>query len=172
MKLIEALKQIKDLQRKAADLRQMVATHCAVSNVETPQYGTVEEQRKKVEGWIQAHSDILKEILRLRVAIQRTNLATDVTVELDGKSVTKTIAEWIHRRRDLANDEMVIWNSMGDRGIREGVAQSPSGHNMEIKVVRFYDPTTRDKKRDLFASEPMLIDARLEIANAITDLLE
>jgi len=172
MKLIEALKKITDLQRKKDDLAMKVATHCAISSIETPEYGS--EQKKKVEGWIQAHSDILKEILRLRIAVQRTNLATEVTIDFeDGKKpVTKTIAEWIHRRRDLAQAELHIWNSMGDRGIREGVAQGPAGTPMDIKVIRYYDPDTRDKMRDRLASEPITIDASLEITNAVTDLME
>lgn len=172
MKLIEGLKQIKDLQRKAEDLRVKVQQNCAISSIENPVYGTAEEQRKKVGGWIQAHSDILKEVLRLRVAIQRTNLEVNVPIELNGKPVVKSIAEWIHRRRDLAHDEFSMWSLLTDRNIKEGVAQSPSGHPMEVKVVRFYDPEERDNMRDLFSSEPSIIDAKLEIVNAITDLIE
>lgn len=168
MKLIEALKKIKDLQRKASDLRDLVKDHCAISSLETQKYPN---QTKQVSEWIQAHSDILKEILALRIAIQQTNLATKVSVELGVKVITKTIAAWIHRRRDLAKEELMIWNVLGDRGIQEGSGRGPSGDPIEIKVQRFYDPVEKDKKRDLYSSEPLSIDARLEIANAITDLV-
>jgi len=40
MKLIEALKQTKDLQRKANDLRDLVKNHCAISSLETQKYPT------------------------------------------------------------------------------------------------------------------------------------
>src|SRR6267154_3329727 len=98
MKLIQAMKQLKDLAIKAEDLRGKVAKFCADLTMETPTYP---DQRKQVSDWLQSHGDILKETLRLRVAIQRTNLATPVTIELDGKQVTKCIAEWIHRRREI-----------------------------------------------------------------------
>lgn len=62
MKLIEALKKIKELQQKASDLRDLVKQNCARSSIETDKYP---EQDKKVSGWIQSHSDILREILRL-----------------------------------------------------------------------------------------------------------
>lgn len=169
MKLIEGLKQIKDLQRKAEDLRKLVKDNCARSSIETDTYSG---QAKKVEGWIQSHSDLLKEILRLRVAIQRTNIATPVTVELNGRAITKTIAEWIHRRRDLAAEELKMWNCLTDRGIKEGSGHGPSGDPLEIKIVRFYDPSERDKKKELFQSEPLLIDSKLEVVNAITDMIE
>lgn len=169
MKLIEALKQIKVEQKKAGDLRQLVRDNCAISSLETPKYV---EQDKKIKGWIQAHSDILKEIERLRTAIQRTNLATKVTIELDGKKITKTIAEWIHRRRDLATEECTMWNMLTDRRIVEGPVKGPAGDVINIAIIRYYEPEKRDKMRELFSNEPTLIDAKLEIVNAVTDLIE
>jgi hypothetical protein len=169
MKLIEALKKIKELQRKAEDLRDLVSSNCARSSLETDKYP---EQAKKVAGWMQSHSDLLKEILYLRVSIQRTNLMTEVTIELGERAVTKNIAEWIHRRRDLAQEELKIWNCLSDRGIKEGIGNGPSGDPIEIKIIRFYDPTERDNKHELYQSEPLIIDSKLEVINAITDLIE
>lgn len=169
MKIIEGLKQIKDLQRKASNLRELIKHSCAKSSFESDKYP---EQAKKVAGWLQAHFDLTKEILRLRIAIQRTNLATNVTIELFGKSVEKTIAEWIHRRRDLAALDLESWRCLTDRGIKEGKAVAASGDPMDVKIVRYYDPDERDRMVDRFQSEPSIIDSRLEVVNAITDLIE
>lgn len=169
MKIIEALKQTKDLQRKADDLKDLVKNHCAITSLESQKYPN---QTKQVSEWMQAHSDILKEVLRLRLAIQRTNLAVEVTIELGGKQVVKSIAGWIHRRRDLASMELSMWNMLTDRNIQEGMIKSPSGDTVEIKINRFYDPAERDKKKDLYSSEPSIIDGKLEIINAVTDLVE
>jgi len=169
MKLIEALKKIKELQKKAEDLRTLVKNNCARSSLETDKYP---QQAKKVEGWMQSHSDILKEILRLRIAIQATNIKTEVAIELGGKAVTKTIAEWIHRRRDLATEELSMWSLLSDRGVKEGLATGPTGDPVEIKVVRFYDPSERDNKKALYQAEPITIDSKLEVTNAVTDLIE
>jgi len=169
MKIIEALKQIKDLSRKADDLVIKVQHNSAYLSHETPAYV---DQKQQVQEWLQAHSDLLKEILRLRVAIQKTNLETDVTIELAGKNVTKSIAEWIHRRRDLAKAEREIWAKLTDRGLKEGLLQQSVGDPILVKIVRCFNPAERDKKIDEYTSEPMLIDSRLEIINAITDLIE
>lgn len=169
MKVIEALKKSKDLQRKADDLRDLVKANCARSSLESDKYP---EQAKKVSGWIQSHSDILKEILHLRIAIQKTNIQTYVDIELGGKTVRKSIAEWIHRRRDLAGIELSMWKQLTDRGIQEGMVRAPTGDPMEMRIVRFYEPEERDHKIDLYQSEPMIIDSRLEVINAITDLIE
>ena len=169
MKLIQALKKIKELQRKASDLRGLVKDNCARSSLESDRY---DDQEEKVDGWIQSHSDLLKEILRIRVAIQKTNLETIVTIELGSKAVTKSIAEWIHRRRDLASDELRMWNCLTDRNIVEGQVKSPSGDPVDIKIFRFFNPSERDASKELYQSEPLIIDSKLEVVNALTDLIE
>lgn len=169
MKIIEAMKKIKDLMRKAEDLKEKVRKYSVISSIETPEY---EDQKTQVSEWCQAYSDVIKEILKLRVAIQKTNIATKVSIELGEKHVEKTIAEWIHRRRDLAELELSLWQSIGDKGIKEGIANSPAGNPIEVKIIRYYDPKERDGKKAVYAEEPRLIDSKLEVVNAITDLIE
>ena len=169
MKLIEAMKKIKELRIKADDLASKVTTYCADQSHETPVYP---DQKAKIKEWTQAHSDVLKEILSLRVSIQRTNLQTDVTIELGDKQITKSIAEWIHRRRDLAGLEEGLWRAIGDRGLKEGTVQTSTGEKTEVKIRRYYDPEERDNKVALYRSEPSVIDRTLEVTNAVTDLVE
>jgi hypothetical protein len=169
MKIIEALKGIKDLNRKAEDLRKLIAVHCADLDYETPRY---DDQWGKVQGWIQAHGDIVKEILRLKFCIMKTNIATKVDVELGGKIITKTIAEWIYRRKDLAKLDLQCWNQLGDRNLKEGQIPQSDGSKRDVKIRRYYKSEERDEKISLFKSEPLLIDAKLEVANCVTDLIE
>lgn len=170
MKIIEAMKKIKELQVKAEDLRQKVSQYCAIQSLETPLYG--KDQSEKIKEWLQGVSDVYKEILRLRVSIQRTNIQTLVTMELDGKQVTKSIAEWIHRRRDLAEYERKLWESLTDRGLKEGILKNSQGETVEVKIVRYYDPTERDTKVACFRDEPSIVDRTLEVINAVTELIE
>lgn len=170
MKIIQAMKKLKDLALKAQDLREKVAKHAADLSIETPTYA---DQKTQVAQWIQAHGDILKEILRLRIAVQRTNLATDVVIELDGKQVTKSIAEWVHRRRDLSKTEMEMWQKLTDRGLKEQNVQTTQGGPItELRVRRYFDPAERDEKISLYRSEASVIDGTLEVVNATTDLIE
>lgn len=169
MKIIQAMKRLKELKAKTEDLRDKVGRFCADLTLETPTYP---DQKQQIREWIQGHHDILKEIGHLREAIQRTNLATQVTIELDGKGVTKSIAAWTHRRRDLAGMEMAMWQKLGDRGLKEQNVQTSQGGNItEIRIRRYYDPAEKDRKVELHRSEPMVIDATLEVINATTDLL-
>lgn len=172
MKLIVAMKLIKELQQKAEDLRRKVQQHCADADFETPVYP---DQKRQVSEWIQSHSDILKEILGLRVKIQRTNILTEVEMELGEKRVTKSIAEWIHRRRDLATTEMQMWTGLSDKGIKEGQclpSTTPGVPPTPVKLRRYYEPAERDKKIELYRTEPGVIDRTLEVVNATTDVIE
>lgn len=170
MKLIEAMKKIKDLQRKADDLAGKVHTYCADQSHETPMYK--DKQKEQINEWIQAHGDVTRKVLELRLAVQRTNLATDVIIELDGQQVTKSIAAWIHRRRDLARLEEGLWRGIGDRGLKEGTIKTSTGEPTQVTIRRYYDPAERDRKVEAFRSEPSTIDSTLEVTNAVTDVVE
>lgn len=168
MKIIEALKQIKDLARKADDLVSLTSKHTADMDFESPVYT---DQKGQISQWIQAHRDILKEISRLRYVIQKTNVMTKVKITLDGVEVEKCITEWIHRRKDLAAAELKMWSNISDKGLRDAKIQF-SNEQKDAKVRRYYDPAQRDRMISALKSEPSLIDAKLEIVNATTDLLE
>jgi len=172
MKIIEAMKEIKELQRKTDDLQKKIGSNCALLDYETPMYG--KDQQKTVDGWIQSIHDMAKRIEFLRVCIQRTNLATEVEVNLGFKTYTKSIAAWIHRRKDLAKAEYMTWKQLNDRGLKEASIAStvPGQAATQIKIVRFFDPVKRDEMCNLFAGEPTAIDSRLEVVNAITDVIE
>lgn len=169
MKLIEAMKKIKDLKRKADDLKEKVGQYCADIDCEAPTYP---DQRKQISEWLQSHGDVIKEISDLRFRIQKTNLETPVTISFDSKYVTKSICEWIHRRKDLAKEEEAIWKKLHDKGYKETYANKLSTNSPEIIIKRrlYFDAAERDKKIELYRSEPSLIDSTLEVINATTDL--
>jgi hypothetical protein len=175
MKIIEGLKKIKDLQRKADDIRSKIQNFCADSEIETPAYGTPEAQTKQVAEWLQAHHDITKEIESLRLRIQKTNLSVEVAIEIaENIRVVKSIAAWIHRRKDLAKLEASAWSVLTNRNLQpRPYKTAPTDESVKVANVRkYYDQKERDKKVEEYTSEPARIDATLEVTNATTDLLE
>jgi hypothetical protein len=108
----------------------------------------------------------------LLCSIQKTNLNTQISIELDGRQVTKSIAEWVWRRREYAAIDLKTWSKFTDRGLREGMINSSVGTQMEVKIVRHFDPEKRDKMKMMYMEEPKKIDSTLEIVNAVTDLIE
>jgi hypothetical protein len=172
MKLIEALKGLKELKRKASDLRDKIARHSAYKSTETAVYGSKEDQTKQVKEWLQAHSDIIKEIEKITLAIHTTNLATMVTITIGGVDVTKSIAAWIIRRTELSGYDFQAWAGLTDRRIVEGYETNSAGEKTQVSIVRCYDPKERDNKIGLYNEEPSLINSKMEVVNAITDLID
>lgn len=169
MKIIEGLKDIKALTKKAHDLREKVSKYHADFDHETSAYPN---QRDQVAEWVQSHHDTVKRILALKHLIKKTNIQVPVTITLGGVAVTRSISEWIDRRRELVSMEKALYASMNDRGLQEGTTTLSNGEKIVKKIRRHYDAQTRDKKLDEYNEEPHLIDAQLEIKNAVTDLIE
>jgi hypothetical protein len=170
MKVIEAMKKVKANKAKIADLNMKISQVSAHLSHETPLYGA--ETAEKISEWAQSCEDLSQENIRLLTSIARTNLETSVTIRLNGKDVTKKIADWVWRRREYAALDLGTWSKMTDRGLREGNMQSSTGVPMEVKLVRNYNVERRDKKMAEYQSEPHEIDAALEVTNAITELIE
>ncbi len=172
MKIIEAMKRVKQNKEKIVDLQKKVADHAAHLSIETPMYG--QNTAQQVAGWQQACHDLTLDNVGLLVAIARTNLATMVTIKLGDQSVTKCVAEWVWRRREYAAIDAKTWAVLGDRGLKEGTVPNsvPGSEPVRVTIVRNYDPRIRDDKLAMFKSEPHEIDAALEVVNATTDLIE
>jgi hypothetical protein len=170
MKIIEAMKRVKANSEKIADLQNKIGQHCANLSHETPVYDV--ETANKVREWLQSCEDTTQENIRLLVAIQRTNSNTNVTIDLGGKSVTKTIAEWVWRRRQYAAIDLQTWSRLGDRGLKEGQINTSTGNPIPVTIVRHFDPVERDAKMAMYRSEPHQIDAALEVINATTEVME
>lgn len=173
MMLIEAMKLQKDLAVKAADIRKKITQYCANYDFETEPYGPT--QKEQIAQWVQAHRDLVAEILKLRVSIQYTNLMTWVTMQIGNVSVSHTIAGWIHRRRELAEMDALGIKALNDRELREGTslpATQPGSDPKLVKIRRYYDLSERDRLIEEFRSEPGIIDRTLEVINATTTLID
>lgn len=122
--------------------------------------------------FLQGHFDLMKEYASLAIKIQRTNLKTMVTIELGGEKVTRSVAEWVIRRRELSTLDFEAWSGLSDRGLKDSREKQSNGEFIDKKVVRFYDQSERDNKVELYRSEAHIIDGQLEVINAVTDLVE
>lgn len=171
-KIIEGMKRIKANKEKIADLQTRIAEVSAHLSHETPKYGTQEQTTASIREWAQSIHDTIQENIRLLTAIARTNLATSATITIGDRSVTKTLAEWIWRRREYAALDLITWQKMTDRNLKEGNIQTSTGVPMPVTIVRNYDPNEKDRKMAEYKSEAHEIDATLEVINAVTDLIE
>ena len=176
MLLIEAMKGKKHLVRKMEDLRKKIQLHCADLDCMQPTYGSAEEQTKKISEWLQMHHDLALELTTLNKNIQKTNLATNVTIKIDDKPITRSILEWVIRRQGIIDLEVSAYNVLSDRGYSDkSILSYGSVDREKVKNarVRFYfNAADRDKQLEILKSEKESIDNSLEVVNATTTLIE
>ena len=137
---------------------------------EEPTYGSVDKQTAKITEWMQSIQDINQEISKLKISIQKTNLATEVTLQIGDVSVTKNIAAWILRRRELAERDLKAWTALTEDK-QKFVAIKRNGEDDVSQLRLYYDPAKRDAMIEHYRSEPGIIDSTLETVNAVTDLI-
>jgi hypothetical protein len=171
MTIVEALKTKKRLNKKLEDIRKKISEYSAHLDNEKPVYG--DAQKARVQGWVQSHRDMVKKIEDLSIAIQKTNLQTEVEINLGGTPIKKSIAQWILRRTQLAAHEEAAFKALHDRNLRDTVVTASDGKTKQtVSVIRYFDPVERDRMVDTFRHEPSMIDQKLEVVNATTQLVE
>ena len=145
MKIIEALKQIKHLDRKTEKAEDRVAEWCSYisddANPEKPLYDA-EEVRKM----IQQITDWQKEKAKIRHLLHKTNLS--VSAKFDGKE--RNIDELLLLQAIVIPKQIEVLKSMNRKNI------SNYDKREKAKVVLHYDPKAKEKEIDNL--ENMAID--------------
>ena len=177
MKLIECMKDQKSTLRKMEDLRKKISSYCADLDVMQPTYGTAAEQEKKISEWLQSHDDLAFKLTDLKKKIQETNLHTQVMIKVGDNDVARSITEWIIRRREIVDLQLLAYSSLGDRGLSDkgirAMGSPDEAKKLQNARVRFYfNASDRDLKIDTLKNEKESIDKALEIINATTDIIE
>lgn len=168
MKIIEAMKRLKVILKRIQDNTQQIAVYSSILSTEKPAFETEEEQRKKVSGLVQANNDLMLEYLKLKTAIEHTNLA--VTVEVAGTK--HTISELLVIKRVLAQLMVTTYNAMStaaaDKRIQQGFGRIGEGVMPQAKRMFNEDDRLKGiaKWQEIYSG----IDSRLEVVNATTDL--
>lgn len=167
IKLIEAMKELRLIEKKMERNRGYIERYSSVLNTEKPYFGTEAEQRKEVKSYIQANSDLFKRYLELKRAIEITNLKTVIKVE----GYEGSISEILVIKRKLAKLMEATFASLNDRRAERMKAQTPMIDGAQPHIVRLYDEKEKNENirywQDLYSA----IDARLEVVNATTDLI-
>jgi hypothetical protein len=170
MKLIEALKKVKALDVKQSDLIMKIKGLSANMSMEDTGYAN---PKTTVTGWLQAIQDINLEKEALLERISYTNTMTRISIEIDGRMLTKSITAWIARRSKGLAMEQSAWATLTNKGLKAALVKVQGSEDSVMNsVVLNFDPQQRDTKLAGYAAEMTQISSALEIHNATVDLLE
>lgn len=118
MKIIEGLEGIKALKKK----QEKLITEIKASKTSKP---SLAEDVEHLSG----------EILSISIQIQKTNLVTPVTICINGLDITRSIAEWILRRRALANTDWRAWKELP---ATKQQREKEAAYNLEASMIEAF----------------------------------
>lgn len=172
MKLIEALKNLKTIEKRIEKNCTLIAEYCAYVSVETPVFETQEKQIEHVAGLVQSNTDLATEYLHLKSAIEQTNISTLVTI---GER-THSISELIAIRRVSGKFITNTYNALNPRTATTRLQQvfnRAGGIDVSNppKVVPAYKEEDKLRKTRDWEDFVSAIDGKLEVVNAETELL-
>lgn len=169
MKLIEAMKRLKLLEKRMSGNVENITKYASQLSHEKLYFNTPDEQTKEVSGLIQSTHDLVWEYMRLKTNIDHTNLRTVVMIKGD----QYTLAQLLLMKRKMVAVLRDSYQALNNRAAESRMHRStivPEG--VPVSIITFFDE--RDKNVQLlhWMELESEIDARLEVINATTDLLE
>jgi len=169
MKIIEALKKLKLIEKKMDDNIRKIEQYSSTVSTERPFYGDEKAQQKEVEGLVQANTDLVKEYLATKRLIEKTNLV--VTAEFGGQ--TYSLADLLVLKRRLGEKLIQSYNALSTRYADSRIRMAPPEvDGKKAQVVRLYDENKKNTNLAFLMELMSNIDARLEVINATTDVTE
>lgn len=169
MKIIEGMKRLRLIEKKMDQNKLHITQYASTLSTERPFFGSDDAQRKEVASLIQSNNDLMTEYLKIKKQIEQTNL--DVGVNIMGKAYT--LSDLLIIKRKLAEQMTTTYESLNtnyaDTKIRSA-GLTPEGKRPEI--VRMYDEKQKNEELNFWMELSSQIESKLEVVNAITDLVE
>jgi uncharacterized protein YjaZ len=169
MKIIEALKELKLVEKKMAANIEDIQKYSSGINIEKSVFGTETEHKREVAGLIQSNLDLAQRYADLKMHIENTNLVTYITID----GLAHSIAQWLIIKRKLGQYYVATYNALNDSvGRNKLKLASRSDDSERIEVVRYYEERDVNEQRRRWRDLIHNIEAQLEIVNATQDIVE
>lgn len=168
MKIIEGMKRLRVIEKRMEQQQDLITEYSSKLTTEMPRFHSKEDQAAEVASMIQSNGDLCAEYLRLKRSIEYTNLK--VTVDMQGQ--TYTISDLLIIKRKMGIRMVKTYQALNDSRAQYRHKHTPRYEGESPKVEILYSEKEKldniRKWQDLIA----MIDSRLEVINATTDLLE
>ena len=171
MTIVEGMKRLRLITKQIESQMEDIKKYASKSSfVESYPLGSKEDHENQIKSLIKSNEDLIVEYVRIKSAIEYTNLITKV--DLRGK--TYTISDLLTYRRKvgilLLRTHQSLDDSEAERTNRAYLNNSAS-KDTKVATERFFDEKMKLSKlreiQDFLGS----IDGRLEVVNATTELM-
>lgn len=169
MKIVEAMKKLKLIEKKIDDNIRKIEQYSSTVSTERPFFGDERTQQKEVESLVQSNTDLIKEYLTIKRQIENTNLK--VTAEFGGQPYT--LSDLLVLRRRMGKKMLETYEAMNSRYADTRIKFAPAdADGKKAQVIRLYDERKKNDNLQMLMEFMSNIDARLEVVNSTTDLVE
>lgn len=168
MKIIEALKEQKKIQNSITRNCTAITNYACKLSSEKPIFESDEIQKQEVLSLIQSNQDLTNRFLWLKRCIDHTNLT--IKVEFDG--IEYTITDLLNLKRSGINFLLSTHKALNDSQALRRLSSMKYLVDKQVQVELLYDEKTKNNQLDRWQTLYDNIDARLEVINATTDLVE
>lgn len=174
MMIIEGMKRLRVIKKRMISNIESINKYAAIVSNERPMFGSEDEQKKEVKQIIQSNLDLLKEGLKLKKRVERTNL--QIVVEMDGEKYT--ISDMLILKREYVQLIVQTYDALNTNQAQMKLNAMSRQHHVagqqgeSLRIDHMFDEKEKNKElrkwQDLYDN----IDSRLEVINAITTLLD
>ena len=168
MKMIEALRELRLLEKKMSRNQEYIERYSSMVSTQVPSFNSIDEQREKVRSLLQENIDYAMNRIHLKEQVNYTNLMTQVV--LGGKSWS--LQNLLDFHRGIAGDIRDTYDSLTDRSGQNQLRSAPTVEGRSPQVIRLYDENMKLTELDRWDTFKEEIGTRLEVINAVTELLE
>lgn len=168
MKLIEAMKELKLVEKRMEKNREQITQYSSGLSNEKEIFGSEQKQIDEVKSLLQANVDLFNRYLYLKRSIERTNLETKVEFSVG----TYSISELLAIKRRLQHSVINTFKALNTQSAEVRMRTIKIPDNVEVKVVRYYKEEEKNLLLKSWLEFFENIDGRLEVVNATTDLID
>lgn len=167
--LIEGLKRLRVILKRIDGNTVEITRYASKLSTEKGPFESEETQKDEVKGRIQSNLDLVKEYLALKGRVDRTNRATMITAG----GTSRSLADWLLLKRQLGQKVVSTYQALNtseaERHLRSMQAH---GSQERVTVEQLYDEGEKNKALRRWMDDTEEFDAKLEVVNATTALVD
>lgn len=167
MKLIEAMKELKLIEKRMEKNAEQITKYASGLSNEKEIFGSDSKQRAEVQALIQSNTDLFYNYIKLKKAIEKTNMETIVSFSIGDFSITELLVI----KRKMSSYITSTYNALNTK-VADSKYYTLKTEKADINIVRYYEEEEKNKNLNKWQNFFESIDGRLEVVNATTDLIE
>lgn len=165
MKIVEGLKRLQSIERRIHLNNKNINKYSSIISCERPVFNTIEEQKLKLNELILENLELCQEYLKLKNRIDLTNNTILLTIN----DQSRTINEFLTLKRKIGNLIISTYENVNDSYSQKRFKDF-RGDNIQIQQL--YDENQKLNNINYWYDILEQIDGKLEVHNAITDILD